>query len=128
MKTMKQVAEQLAISSETIRYYEQIGLITVARDHRGYRQFDQQVIDWLFLIKMLRKSGMTIERLLTYVQLVQQGDQTIAARKALLEEQEHQLQKQLRLQKTTLDMLSQKIASYDNQLLAFERERLEKGE
>ncbi|MGQ7327614.1 MerR family transcriptional regulator [Streptococcus suis] len=75
---MKEVAEELGLSNDTIRYYERIGLLQVSRDKNGYRQFDQQAIDWLFLVKMLRKSGMSIESLVDYVGLVRQGDSTIA--------------------------------------------------
>lgn len=125
MKTMKEAAAELGLSSDTIRYYERIGLIEVARDKNGYRQFDQQVLDWLYLVKMLRKSGMSIDSLLDYVSLVRQGDQTIAARKAILQGQKERLREQIAQQNAVLDMLSHKVATYDSQLLRFEQERLE---
>ncbi|MBY4955532.1 MerR family transcriptional regulator [Streptococcus suis] len=128
MKTMKEVAEELGLSHDTIRYYERIGLLQVPRDKNGYRQFDQQSIDWLFLVKMLRKSGMSIESLVDYVGLVRQGDSTIAARKAILQEQEERLKEQIAQQESVLEMLSHKVATYDSQLLHFEQERLDKGE
>ncbi|NQN67579.1 MerR family transcriptional regulator [Streptococcus suis] len=126
MKTMKEVAEELDLSNDTIRYYERIGLLQVPRDKNGYRQFDQQSIDWLFLVKMLRKSGMSIESLVDYVDLVRQGDCTIAARKAILQEQEERLKEQIAQQEAVLEMLSHKVATYDSQLLRFEQERLDK--
>ncbi|WP_261309200.1 MerR family transcriptional regulator [Streptococcus suis] len=125
---MKEVAEELGLSHDTIRYYERIGLLQVPRDKNGYRQFDQQSIDWLFLVKMLRKSGMSIESLVDYVGLVRQGDSTIAARKAILQEQEERLKEQIAQQESVLEMLSHKVATYDSQLLHFEQERLDKGE
>lgn len=128
MKTMKEVAEELGLSDDTIRYYERIGLLRVSRDKNGYRRFDQQAIDWLFLVKMLRKSGMSIESLVDYVALVRQGDRTIAARKAILQEQEERLKEQIAQQEAVLEMLSHKVATYDSQLLRFEQERLDKGE
>lgn len=128
MKTMKEVVEELDLSNDTIRYYERIGLLQVPRDKNGYRQFDQQSIDWLFLVKMLRKSGMSIESLVDYVDLVRQGDCTIAARKAILQEQEERLKEQIAQQEAVLEMLSHKVATYDSHLLRFEQERLDKGE
>lgn len=68
-KSMKEVTKELDVTIDTIRYYERIGLIKVARDKNGYRQFDQQAIDWLWLVKMLRKSGVSVESLVEYVQL-----------------------------------------------------------
>ncbi|HFR3958072.1 TPA: MerR family transcriptional regulator, partial [Streptococcus suis] len=128
LKTMKEVAEELGLSNDTIRYYERIGLLQVSRDKNGYRRFDQQAIDWLFLVKMLRKSGMSIESLVDYVALVRQGDRTIAARKAILQEQEERSKAQIAQQEAVLEMLSHKVATYDSQLLRFEQERLDKGE
>lgn len=128
MKTMKEVAEELDLSNDTIRYYERIGLLQVPRDKNGYRQFDQQSIDWLFLVKMLRKSGMSIESLVDYVDLVRQGDCTIAARKAILQEQEERLKEQIAQQEAVLEMLSHKVTTYDSHLLRFEQEHLDQGE
>lgn len=128
MKTMKEVAEELDLSNDTIRYYERIGLLQVSRDKNGYRQFDQQSIDWLFLVKMLRKSGMSIESLVDYVDLVRQGDCTIAARKAILQEQEERLKEQIAQQEAVLEMLSHKVTTYDSHLLRFEQEHLDQGE
>ncbi|WP_238600253.1 MerR family transcriptional regulator, partial [Streptococcus suis] len=108
---MKEVAEELGLSDDTIRYYERIGLLQVSRDKNGYRRFDQQAIDWLFLVKMLRKSGMSIESLVDYVALVRQGDRTIAARKAILQEQEERLKEQIAQQEAVLEMLSHKVAT-----------------
>ncbi|NQN16600.1 MerR family DNA-binding transcriptional regulator [Streptococcus suis] len=42
---MKEVAEELGLSDDTIRYYERIGLLQVSRDKNGYRRFDQQAIE-----------------------------------------------------------------------------------
>ncbi|HFI0562586.1 TPA: MerR family transcriptional regulator [Streptococcus suis] len=125
---MKEVAEELDLSNDTIRYYERIGLLQVPRDKNGYRQFDQQSIDWLFLVKMLRKSGMSIESLVDYVDLVRQGDCTIAARKAILQEQEERLKEQIAQQEAVLEMLSHKVTTYDSHLLRFEQEHLDQGE
>ncbi|HFU4117154.1 TPA: MerR family transcriptional regulator [Streptococcus suis] len=125
---MKEVAEELDLSNDTIRYYERIGLLQVSRDKNGYRQFDQQSIDWLFLVKMLRKSGMSIESLVDYVDLVRQGDCTIAARKAILQEQEERLKEQIAQQEAVLEMLSHKVTTYDSHLLRFEQEHLDQGE
>lgn len=123
-KSMKEVTKELDVTIDTIRYYERIGLIKVARDKNGYRRFDQQAIDWLWLVKMLRKSGVSVESLVAYVQLVLAGDATIAARKDILLEQRDQLAAQIAEQKQVLDMLDQKLAGYEEHLLKFEQEKL----
>lgn len=128
-KQMKAVAEELDLSTETIRYYERVGLIEASRDKNGYRQFDNNMIDWLWLVKHLRQAGISIESLLTYVELIHQGEATLSDRKALLQSQRQQIAQQIKEQEMTFEKLDAKIANYDVELLQFERDKLyEKAE
>lgn len=123
-KSMKEVIKELDLTTDTIRYYERIGLIQVPRDKNGYRRFDQQAIDWLWLVKMLRKSGISVESLVEYVNLVSAGDATIAARKDILQEQRDHLAKEIAEQEKVLRMLDEKLAGYNQHLLRYEQEKL----
>jgi MerR family transcriptional regulator, aldehyde-responsive regulator len=49
----------------------------------------------------MRSAGLPVEALIKYVALVQQGDQTIEARKEILKEQREQLKARMKEMQTT---------------------------
>ena len=81
--TIAEVSRQYGISADTLRYYERIGLIPpVPRNKGGIRDYDQESCGWIELMKCMRSAGVQIEALIKYVDLFQQGDATLDARKA----------------------------------------------
>ena len=83
-----EVSERYGISSDTLRYYERIGLIPpVNRNEGGTRDYNEIDVRRVEFIKCMRSAGLPIEVLIEYVGLVQQGDLTIEARKEILKEQ-----------------------------------------
>jgi len=83
-----EVSERYGISSDTLRYYERIGLILpVNRSESGIRDYNEIDVRRVEFIKCMRSAGLPIETLIEYVGLVRQGDGTIEARKLILKEQ-----------------------------------------
>lgn len=76
-------------------------------------------------IKCMRSAGLPIEVLIEYVGLVQQGDQTIEARKEILKEQREILAAKIEELQKTLDLLDYKIAGYENAVLKKEKELIQ---
>jgi len=73
--------EQSGISSDTLRYYEPGLLPPVNRNDcsiRDYRELDVRRVEF---IKFRRNAGLTIETLIEYYNLVQQGDPGMACGK-----------------------------------------------
>ena len=90
--TITEVSKRYDLSADTLRYYERIGLIPpVNRNKSGIRDFTEEDCKWVEFIKCMRGAGLSIEVLTEYVQLFQQGNSTIKARKQLLVEQRSQL-------------------------------------
>jgi Cu(I)-responsive transcriptional regulator len=58
---ISQVARQSGLPSKTIRYYEDIGLITPDRGANGYRQFDASDMHKLTFLSRARALGFTID-------------------------------------------------------------------
>ena len=117
-----EVSERYAISADTLRYYERIGLIRpVHRNVSGIRDYNDIDLRRVEFIKCMRSAGLPIEVLIEYVGLVQQGDQTIEARKEILKEQREQVLARMKELQKTLDMLDYKIKVYENAVL--EREQ-----
>jgi DNA-binding transcriptional MerR regulator len=110
-----EVSEQFEISSDTLRYYERIGLIQqVHRNESGIRDYNEIDLRRVEFIKCMRSAGLPIEVLIDYVGLVQQGDQTIEARKEILKEQRKLLAGRMKEMQKTLDILDHKIEVYEN--------------
>ncbi|HET7143158.1 MAG TPA: MerR family transcriptional regulator [Anaerolineales bacterium] len=118
-----EVSERYGISSDTLRYYERVGLISpVSRDKSGIRDYNELDARRVQFIKCMRSAGLPIEVLIEYVGLVQQGDQTIETRKEILKEQREQLVARMNEMQKTLDLLDHKIEVYENAVLKKEKE------
>lgn len=62
----------------------------------------------------MRGANVSIEALIEYMQLFAEGDSTVAARKALLEEQRDLVQERINEMQAGLDRLNYKIENYDS--------------
>jgi MerR family transcriptional regulator, aldehyde-responsive regulator len=121
-----EVSDRYGISSDTLRYYERIGLIRpVNRNASGIRDYNEIDIRRVEFIKCMRSSGLPIEVLIEYVGLVQQGDQTIEARKEILIEQRELLAARMMEMQKTLAILDHKIQVYENAVLKKEKEMIQ---
>ncbi|MEO7838102.1 MAG: MerR family transcriptional regulator [Anaerolineales bacterium] len=120
-----EVSEQYGISSDTLRYYERIGLIPpVHRKESGIRDYNELDIRRVEFIKCMRSAGLPIEVLIEYVGLVQQGDKTIETRKEILIEQRELLASRMKELQKTMDILDHKIEVYENAVLKKEKEMI----
>lgn len=120
--TIAEVSKRYDISPDTLRYYERIGLIPpVPRTKGGVRDYGEESCGWVQLMKCMRAAGVQIEALIEYVDLFQQGDATIGARKALLMEQRDQLVTRMEEMQASLDLLNDKINRYEQSMVSAER-------
>ena len=60
---IKQVEELVGITKKNIRFYEEQGLLSVARAENGYREYHEEDIKRLQKIKLLRKVDISIEEM-----------------------------------------------------------------
>jgi len=121
-----EVSEQYGLSSDTLRYYERVGLIPpVHRNGGGIRDYDEIDLRRVDFIKCMRGAGLPVEVLIDYMGLVQQGDSTIEARKEILIEQRDLVVARLQEMQKTLDRLNYKIEVYEKALLKKEQEMLQ---
>ena len=112
--TIAEVSRQYDITPDTLRYYERIGLIPpVPRGRGGVRNYDEESCRWIELMKCMRRAGVQIEALIEYVALFRQGEDTTQARKQILVEQRRQLVERMEDMRQSLELLDQKIRSYD---------------
>lgn len=120
---ISKVSEHFGMSTDTLRYYEKIGLIpSVPRTLNGIRNYDETSCKWIDFIKCMRGAGLPIEVLTRYVALFQLGDATIHERKALLERQRDVLAIEINEKQQVLDKLNNKIKVYEKTILGKEQE------
>ncbi len=118
-----EVSEQYGLSVDTLRYYERVGLIPpVHRNESGIRDYDELDLRRVDFIKCMRGAGLPVEILIDYMELVQQGDSTIVARKEILIEQRDILAARMEEMQKTLDRLNYKIEVYEKALLEKEKQ------
>jgi DNA-binding transcriptional MerR regulator len=110
--TPGQVVEKTGFSLDTLRYYEKIGLLDgVARTAGGQRQYCEDDIGWLEILRCLRDTGMPIARMREFAELTR-DESTVAARIALLEEHDRDVQDRITTLQRQRDHLRGKIAYY----------------
>lgn len=71
----------------------------------------------------MRGANVSIEALIEYMQLFDQGESTLEARKAILIEQREEAQKRFDKIKAGLDRLGYKIANYDKRIAEHEQDK-----
>ena len=112
--TIKEVSEKYGLSQDTLRYYERVNVIpTVTRTSGGIRDYQEEDLKWIELAICMRSAGLPIESIIEYQRLFQEGDETIAARLDLLNDQMEILQKQKNQIEETMERLSYKISRYE---------------
>ena len=110
---IKKVSDLTGISADTIRYYERIGLIPpVTRQSSGIRDFTEREIGLLEFVRCFRKAGVSVEALIDYVTLLEEGEGTEEARLAILKEQAENLDARLEELRAARERLSYKIDNY----------------
>lgn len=120
--TITEVSKKYNLTADTLRYYERIGLIPpVNRNNSGVRDFTEEDCNWVQFIKCMRGAGLSIEVLIEYVRMFQEGSSTIKARKELLIEQRNQLADRIEEMKETLKRLDKKIDGYEDRVLKREK-------
>jgi len=118
---ISEVSEQCEVSADTLRYYERIGLLPpVTRSDSGIRDYSDLDVRRVEFIKCMRTAGLPVEVLIKYYGLVQQGDETMADRKAILVEQRAEIKTRMDELQKTLDLLDYKISYYENAVLKAE--------
>ncbi len=111
--TISEVSKKYDISTDTLRYYERIGLLPpVPRTKSGLRDYDENSCKSVEFIKCIRNAGLPIEALIEYMTLYKEGDSNAEARMAILVEQREALLSRIEEMQSTLARLDRKIEMY----------------
>ena len=112
--TIREIAAKTNMSTDTLRYYERIGLLPpVPRNAAGIRNYDEYFVNF---IKKLKASGMSLEHIIDYIRLAEMGDATIQERKKLLAEARETLLDKINSLQLVAELADYQLRNYENLL------------
>jgi Cu(I)-responsive transcriptional regulator len=100
------VSKRAGLPAKTIRYYEEIGLITPLRDTNGYRSFRERDMHKLAFLGRARALGFTIEDCRTLLALWDDQDRASADVRAIAKEHLAQIEAKIADLQNIRDTLS----------------------
>ena len=115
--TIREIAAKTNMSTDTLRYYERIGLLPpVPRNAAGIRNYDEYFVNFINFIKKLKASGMSLEHIIDYIRLAEMGDATIQERKKLLAEARETLLDKINSLQLVAELADYQLTNYENLL------------
>lgn len=115
--TIREIAAKTNMSTDTLRYYERIGLLPpVPRNAAGIRTYDEYFIKFINFIKKLKASGMSLEHIMDYIRLAELGDATLQERKRLLAEAREMLSEKIHDLQLAVQEADYQLNNYENLL------------
>ncbi len=115
--TMMEVCRNANMTYQTLKFYCNQGLVpNVKRDKNNRRIFDEHDLEWVKSLICLKRCGMSIEEMRTYVHLCLQGESSIPERKVMLAEKRERLLAQIHELESSVDYIDWKQGFYDDVL------------
>lgn len=112
--TVGETVKMLGIAPSALRYYDREGLLPfVERSSGGTRMFQQKDLEWLSLIHCLKKAGMSLKDIKTFIDMARLGDKTIEQRLSLFLKQREEVKRQIAELQETLEILNYKCWFYE---------------
>lgn len=114
-----EVAQILGIAPSALRYYESQGLLpSLERTSSGRRQFFDTDLEACRVIDCLKKAGLSIKDIKAFMDMVVEGDSTLAGRLALFRKRRAALSQEIEEMKTVLAVLDFKTWYYEQAVQA----------
>ena len=128
MYTIQDVSKKTGLTAHTLRYYEKEGLITgVERSQGGIRQYTDEDLERLGLIRCLKNTGMSIQEIARFVQLTHEGDHTLEERVELLREHREKVLERMAEMQEHLDKVTWKLNFFSEKLRAYQEKEDKKA-
>lgn len=115
---ISKIAVKMNISTDTLRYYERIGLLPpVPRTNGGIRDYNKHFLEWISMIQELKEMGMSLEMIMEYFSLAKLGQITAKERKELIKEVRYSLAEKLQILQQRLKLIDYHLKNYNENLL-----------
>lgn len=113
MYTIGQISEMFHLSVSTLRYYDKEGLFPDLKRSSGVRRFGEKEIEALRVIECLKKSGLEIREIKTFMEWCAQGSSSYPKRRELFIRQEKVVKEEMRKLEKVLAMIRYKEWYYE---------------
>ncbi len=115
MYTIKEVAERMEVSEHTLRFWAKSGFFPfVTRNQNNIRQFSEDDLNWVRIVKCLRSIGTETKLVKRYIDLCIIGDSTIPERYEIIKTTKAKALQQMEDLRKQLDLLNYKEEHYKN--------------
>ena len=115
MYTIKEVADKIDISEHTLRFWAKSGFFPfVKRNENNIRQFSENDLEWVKIVKCLRSVGTENKAIKRYIDLCIIGDSTIKERYGIIQDTKKKALEQMEELKQQLALLDYKENFYQN--------------
>ncbi|MEU4193276.1 MerR family transcriptional regulator [Kribbella sp. NPDC026611] len=113
-----QVAERTGLSVHALRFYEREGLLAdqVRRESNGRRVYTEDDVEWLDMCIKFRSSGMPLDTIRKYTDLVRQGSGNEQERLELLRSHQEHVATQLADLQECMRVITHKVTVYQQHL------------
>jgi DNA-binding transcriptional MerR regulator len=110
-----QVAERTGLSVHALRFYEREGLLAdaVRRESNGRRVYTEDDVEWLDMCIKFRSSGMPLDTIRKYTELVRHGPGNEQERLALLRSHQDYVAAQIQELNECLNVITYKVTIYE---------------
>lgn len=113
MYTIGQISEMFHLPVSTLRYYDKEGLFPDLKRSSGVRRFAEKEIEALRVIECLKKSGLEIREIKTFMEWCAQGSSSYPKRRELFIRQEKVVKEEMRKLEKVLAMIRYKEWYYE---------------
>ena len=113
MYTIGQISEMFHLPVSTLRYYDKEGLFPDLKRSSGVRRFGEKEIEALRVIECLKKSGLEIWEIKTFMEWCAQASSSYPKRRELFIRQEKVVKEEMRKLEKVLAMIRYKEWYYE---------------
>ena len=113
MYTIGQISEMFHLPVSTLRYYDKEGLFPDLKRSSGVRRFGEKEIEALRVIECLKKCGLEIREIKTFMEWCAQGSSSYPKRRELFIRQEKVVKEEMRKLEKVLAMIRYKEWYYE---------------
>lgn len=112
--TVGEAATKVGLTTYTLRWYEQEGLVEpINRDTGGRRRYRESDLRFLVLLTKLRSTGMSVADMRRYAQLARAGEATVQSRLDLFRAHRDGVLARIEALRQDLEAVNYKIEMYE---------------
>jgi MerR family Zn(II)-responsive transcriptional regulator of zntA len=119
-----ELVKRSGLTKDTIRFYEKKGLVSIDRKSRrenNYKEYSEQVLEKLMLIRKLKDMGFTLNEIDTFLELWREDDASCKNLKYTLENKITLVNEQIQRLDALKARLTQSLTKCNNNDCEFEK-------